>query len=154
MCLIVDANIAALVFRPTAPAPTDFEPLRKALFERRARAVWGGKLCDEYRAMRKYAGLIREMDRQGILRRVPDESVNSEVQSVEATQLCCSNDVHIIALARASRVKLLCSKDSALHTDFTNPKLVHGGKVYQNRSHRHLIHHNCQHIAKHKGGQR
>lgn len=51
-----------------------------------------------------------------------------------------SDDPHILALALVSGVRLLCSRDTALHADFKNPRILRpAGSVYQNRRHRHLL---------------
>ena len=50
-----------------------------------------------------------------------------------------SNDQHIIALARASGAKVLISDDQSLCDDFTNRKLIAGGKIYKNQTHKHLL---------------
>jgi hypothetical protein len=59
------------------------------------------------------------------------------------TQELRSNDPHVIALARASGARTLCSRDRELHKDFKNPALVNDprGSVYQSPSHRHLLGH-------------
>ena len=50
-----------------------------------------------------------------------------------------SNDEHVIALAIIANTKILVSGgDKKLHEDFKNPELV-GGKVYQQKSHSHLL---------------
>ena len=60
--------------------------------------------------------------------------------------LCVSNDVHILALARAAGVRLLISLDRDLHRDFTNPQILRNprGKVYQNRQHAKLLNKPCK----------
>ena len=59
---------------------------------------------------------------------------------------CVSDDPHVIALAQESGARLLCSLDEALHTDFTNPRLINAprGHVYQNAAHKHLIRLHCK----------
>ena len=47
-----------------------------------------------------------------------------------------SNDIHILALAKAGNVKLLCSNDVHLHKDFKG--VIHG-KVYKDRRHSKLL---------------
>ena len=56
MCLIVDANFVSLVF---AKSPIDdVKPVANALYERRARAFYGGKLAKEYARLRKLAQFV------------------------------------------------------------------------------------------------
>ena len=49
-----------------------------------------------------------------------------------------SNDIHILALAKASNTRLLCSSDRKLQEDFKNKNII-AGKVYKNKTHSHLL---------------
>jgi hypothetical protein len=142
MCLIVDANAAPLVFTPSPG--DDFKPIWDALLARKAVAVYGGQLGREYSQLRRLLRILVELDRQGSLRKIPDEPVDQMTQAVCEEGLCVSNDTHIIALARVSETRLLCSHDQDLHADFTNPRILRPrGSVYQRREHRHLIRRHC-----------
>lgn len=143
MCLIIDANFIAITLSPNPPPAA--KPVWDALYFRKARGVYGGKLAIEYSKLRKFSRLIAQLDRAGVLRQVPSKDVESETKKVERLGHCVSNDSHIIGLARASGVRLLCSNDKALHTDFKNPLLVAPvGHVYQNEAHSHLIEQFCR----------
>jgi hypothetical protein len=143
MCLIIDANMicAVLGTKPNA----DTAPLREALFEKKARAVYGGKLAEEYLEITYLRRLLTELDRNGSLYKVAtDDAVKKATTEICDEGLCVSNDHHIIALARLSGVRLLCSHDKNLHVDFTNPSVLRPrGSVYQNQSHSHLIRQHC-----------
>lgn len=142
MCLIIDANVISLVFEPNPE--NEFEPIRTALFKKKAVAVHGGKLTREYLKIKRLGRILTELDRIGSLRVVADAAVDSETEVVCREGHCVSDDQHLIALARVSRVRLLCSHDRDLHADFTNPSVLHPlGSVYQRRSHRHLIRQHC-----------
>lgn len=142
MCLIVDANVAVQVF--ASILPTDFTPIQKALSNGTAVGVYGGKLKDEYSALKRLRGIILALDRRGSLRKVPDAAVLAETKKVGNEGQRRSDDPHVIALARVSGVRLLCSHDHNLHADFTNPKILRPpGNVYQKPSHRHLIRKHC-----------
>ncbi len=147
MCLIVDVNVAREVFSDTEEP--DFAEIRKALFQSKAplvHIVYGGLLREEYLRIEQVRRALVILDRAGRARQVPDAEVRAETDLVEAIRLCVSNDTHIIALARVAGVRLLCSRDQALHTDFNNKKLIDkpGGKVYQSASHKHLIKRFCR----------
>ena len=142
MCLIIDANVVPKVFVPGRSS--DFQPIRVALEERRAVAVYGGKLAREYRDMATLWRIILEYDRQGMLRKVSDTAVDDRTEDVCERGVCRSNDPHIIALALESGVRLLCSHDKKLHADFTDPDILKpAGSIYQKPSHRHLIRKHC-----------
>jgi predicted nucleic acid-binding protein len=141
--LIIDANAISLVLNPTGD--NDFTPVWKALVEGRARAVYGGKLAEEYAKVEKLRALIRQFDSAGRFRHISAGQVDAEANKVKGEASCVSNDFHIIALARVSGVRLLCSHDRDLHADFTHPKVLQPrGSVYQKPNHAPLIRKHCQ----------
>lgn len=142
MCLIIDANVVPKVFVPGRSS--DFQPIRVALEERRAVAVYGGKLAREYRKMATLWRIILEYDRQGMLRKVSDTAVDRRTKALRKKGVCGSDDPHIIALALESGVRLLCSHDKKLHADFTDPDILRpAGSIYQKPNHRRLIREHC-----------
>ncbi len=147
MCLIVDVNVVREVFSDTEEP--DFADVRNALFLSKSpvvKIVYGGLLREEYLRLEEVRRALVILDRAGRTHKISDADVEAETIAVETLSLCVSNDTHIIALARVAGVRLLCSRDKALHTDFNNKKLVDSprGKVYQNASHKHLIKRFCQ----------
>jgi hypothetical protein len=142
MCLIVDANTISLVLTP--PPKEHEKPIHDAIFKKKAIAVYGGKLAREYAKLRRVSRLIRELDRVGAFVKVPDPDVDAMTAAIIEEGTCVSDDEHIIALARVSNVRLLCSHDQDLHADFTNLQILKPrGSVYQRKSHRHLIRLHC-----------
>jgi hypothetical protein len=143
VCLIVDANALSLTL--DAAGENDFTPVWTALMRGRARAVYGGELAREYARVAKLRDLIVQLDRAGRMRQVDSAAVDAETTVVESEQCCASDDPHIIALARVSQVRLLCSHDKALHTDFTNPNVLRPrGSIYQRPEHEPLIAEHCK----------
>lgn len=142
MCLIVDANIAARILLTTDDP--DFEPVHRRLFGTKsptAKLVHGGKLTSELVKNHKIKSILRVLDTMGRARIIDDASVQQELDSVVETRLCRSDDEHIIGLARASGVRLLCSHDGDLLKDFGNKALIDKprGKVYKTTRHQHLL---------------
>jgi hypothetical protein len=143
MCLIVDTNVAHMIFSTSPHA--DFEPVQRSLFAKKARAFYGGELAREYGRMIKLGPLLAELDRQGIILQVSNVAVDDATEQVRREGNCVSNDPHIIGLAKVSACRLLCSNDVLLHKDFTNPALLKPhGTVYQSASHSHLIRKHCK----------
>lgn len=146
MCMIVDANIAhRTLLEENDP---DFGEIHESLFANtmpNAKLVYGGHLTTEYNRSDRLRRIVAQLDRAGRARQIKDDPVNRESVQVENSGLCRSNDFHIIALARIGHVRLLCSLDQALHTDFTNHLLLSKprGKVYQNRTHAALLRRFC-----------
>lgn len=142
MCLIIDTNVVSRVF--FGASDPDFSSLHGCLFGNanpRVEIAYGGQLRREYLKNRKVATVLRVMDQAGRAAQYPDKAVDAETDTVENTGLCVSDDPHVIALAKVSGARVLCSHDKDLHTDFTNKALLDSprGKVYQESSHDHLL---------------
>jgi hypothetical protein len=147
MCVIVDANVAHAVFESVDDPK--FGPVQQKIFAKRGRrslvVVYGGKLRDEYRRRPRTMERILELDRAGKAMLVPSDKLNTAASNIVRSGLCRSDDPHIIALARLSGARVLCSLDKDLHRDFTNSQLVDDprGRVYQRREHVHLLRETC-----------
>lgn len=137
MCIIVDANLAAIVFN--SPPPNDFYPLIDWLTRGEGKLVIGGKLSSEIDRVTVAKRFIRALLQAGKARVIPSTIIDIEIRVI--ANLCESNDQHIIALARAGGARILCSHDTMLHRDFTNLALISipRGHVYQNANHSHLL---------------
>lgn len=148
MCMIVDINVAAKVL--VINDDPDFKHVHDSLFAENnnlnAKIMYGGKLTEEYNRHHGVRRILLQLDRAGKAVRVDDAAIENEVEAVVSTQLCESNDEHIIALARVSEARLLCSHDISLHADFTNGRLIGNprGKVYQNATHKALLRRFCR----------
>lgn len=141
MCLIVDANLAAVVF--TSPPHPDFEPVLDWLEKREGCVVFGGRLAAELERLERPRRYLRELLRAGRALRLPDDPVGTEEAVVAGIGLCRSNDPHVLALARVSGARTLCTHDRDLQRDFRDHRLVSNprGSVYQRREHARLLRH-------------
>jgi predicted nucleic acid-binding protein len=143
MCLIVDANVVNRVFL-IADDP-DFKDLYASLFATRkpvAKIIYGGKLIEEYsRSHHEVIRILLQLDQAGRATKVDDSLIDGEHEIIIKMKVCKSNDTHIIALARAGKVRLLCSHDKPLATDFKNKALLNKprGKVYKSSKHNNLL---------------
>ena len=142
MCLILDANCLHKVFPST---DKEFLPINLALTTSSAKLLYGGtKLLAEYKRVDSAWRMIVALDKAGRTRKVTDAEVDALESKLEATGQLQSDDPHVIALAKISGARLLCSHDKNLHTDFTNPHLLQPrGNVYQKACHKELIRHYC-----------
>lgn len=134
MCIIIDNDVVGNVLLHN---DDDFEPVKNALYKKKNKMVYGGKLREEYLRNEKLRRILIILDGSGSAKLIKEESITSEVDKLENKNLCISNDLHIIALAIVSGARLLCTSDIDLHTDFKNHRLVNNprGKIYQNSSH-------------------
>ena len=143
MCIIIDNDVVHRVV--IVKDDPDFGALQASLFGVKTptvRMVYGGtRLAAEYGGSNTLVRVLRTLDQAGRARKVPDEAVDAEEQAIAASGLCQSNDHHIIALARVGEVRLLCTGDNALASDFGNSDLIDEprGKVYRGPAHRHLL---------------
>lgn len=147
MCLIIDNDVAHKVFTSTGEdTDSDFECIADCLFGRRkprAEMVCGGELTDEYLSNSRMRKVLVELDRSGRIESIPDKKIREEKKDIGES--CVSNDEHIIAIARISGARILCSHDQDLHSDFRNPELISNprGNIYQDSSHEHLLRIHC-----------
>jgi hypothetical protein len=137
MCLITDVMFLS------SSTDDDKKPVFDWLMSDKisGRLVVGGRLKSELSKFQKGGSLMRLLDRRGRLRKIEDEKVNIETQRLQKNNLCKSTDHHIIALARISGARLLCSKDKNLQIDFKNKHLINNprGHVYKTAEHADLI---------------
>ena len=144
MCVIVDNNMRDRFF--SVPIDPDLRPLWKWIDDRKGVLIIGGHLRNELYGSANASRALGEWIRTRRARDFEDVSpgaVDSETRLIADSAVCKSNDPHVIALARISGARLLCSGDKDLHTDFNNPQLIDNprGRIYQNRKHRHLLIH-------------
>lgn len=138
MCIIVDTNLASRIF---SRQDDNFSPILNWVEGRKGMLVHGGRLSRELFRLREVRRILIEYDRQGFIHRSDDNSVDEEEGQVSGD--CNSDDPHIIALARVSGARVLCTNDRDLMDDFCNRNLVPNprGHIYQRREHAHLL--NC-----------
>lgn len=153
MCVIIDANLAGKVF--ATPCDGDFKPLWDWVFDKQKQGsiVFGGHLAEELCRIRrvreggtralselKRAGRAHEIRKDCVER---EENVVRSLKTANGKRLRKSNDPHVIALARVSGARVLCSADQDLHADFKNLNLVPGpkGRIYQNATHAKVLGH-------------
>lgn len=146
MSLIVDVNVAHKVLK--RDDDPDFGEVARRLGRPRppiVRIVYGGRLRRELLKDAEVGSRLAKLDRAGRAILVSDERCDELEKQLIAGHCCVSDDPHVIALAQASGVRLLCSDDQDLHADFTNKCLLSNprGHVYQNRTHDGLLITHC-----------
>jgi hypothetical protein len=139
MCVIVDANRASLVF---GPPHEDYRPILDWL-DRGGMIVFGAKLArelDRVDAARRY---LRVLVQAGRAYQAPKGTVESEQAAISATSAIRSDDPHVLALARVTGTRLLCTNDERLIADFKDKKWIDRprGKIYRTKAHFRLLGH-------------
>ena len=133
MCIILDTNRWGEFLNNQ----DDMKPIHTWLKKQNGKLIYSNhdKFEAEFNKAWKYKNALLNYSRAGKVRMVEKEKVVREMEKMEKVQLK-SNDEHILALAKASGVKVLCSLDQDLHQDF---KKIIGGNIYQNKEHKQLL---------------
>ena len=137
MCIIIDAN-RAHEFCETPPHD-DAMPVLDLLLKKKIRVAIGGKLTKELfaTAIRR---LILELRRNGSAILYKSENLEKMEKTVINSELCVSDDFHILALGQISGARLLYTRDKRLIEDFTNWKILKPrGKVYSSEKNKDLL---------------
>ena len=141
MCAIIDADMSGRFFK--VPIDADLLPLWNWINDGKGVLIVGGLLRTELFGNHRVRDAIQAWAQAGRAVFVPNEEVDQEARDIAGQ--CRSNDAHVVALARVSGARLLCSEDKLLHADFDNRELINNprGKVYQDSSHAHLLRSNA-----------
>lgn len=93
-------------------------------------AIGGSKLLSEYEKNHGFYDYIVELRRAGKIYNGDDAAIDELEETLSG--LIESDDPHIIAVARNTGARLLCSDDITLHRDFTNKRFLDKprGKVW------------------------
>jgi predicted nucleic acid-binding protein len=142
VCLIVDTCVT---HRLLNVRDADFAPVRESLEAGSQTIALGGHLLREYARYHDVVRFMAELARKGRLRVVRDAAVDSETENLRSAGTCLSNDAHLVALARVSGARILCTSDRTAARDFTRKELLSQprGKVYRRAAHRHLLRARC-----------
>ncbi len=143
MCLIVDADRMGIFLE--TPEHADAKPVHQWLRRGVGRLVYstGGKFDSElYRRARELLGAYR---RAGSATLVPEDTFRDDALRLKEEARLRSNDAHVLALARASRARLLYTGDKSLQDDFRDPQIISNprGKIYSGAKNRRLLNANA-----------
>ena len=146
MCIIVDNDVAhRVLLSSNDPAYGDVHRRLFGPTKRYLRLACGGQLKAEYLHNNDLRRALRALEQAGRAPVLNESQISTETNSIAQSGLCCSNDPHVIALARVSRARVLCSHDANLRKDFTDKRLLTDprGKIYQGPNHNHLLSKTC-----------
>lgn len=136
MCAILDSNVTNLVGTSSrlGAAQGFYDWLR----DRKGSLVYSDKFLKEeifVRSISKDAkNMILQFEQSGIATRVDSTKVEKERQDLQLNieHINATEDIEILALARASGARLLFTNDRELQSDFKNTHLIRKptGKIY------------------------
>ena len=130
MCIIVDANRLGAFLAD--PADEDSRPIRKWLDRGAGSIVYstGGGFKKEIRGRVK--AKLANYVRAGRAKLIPGSRFAADERNLKARPELRSDDPHVLALARAARVRLLYTGDDDLILDFKDKRFIDRprGKIY------------------------
>jgi len=140
MCVIIDTSLASKVF--AEHRGSDYFPLWKWIEDKDGVIVYGGHLQTELYKISRAKRYLKTLSAAGKAHRMPKDEVDREEKKIcEMSRK--SDDPHVLALARLSGARVLCSNDRDLHDDFKNLSLVPSprGRIYQKAQHAKVLKH-------------
>ena len=132
MCAIIDTNVYHEVFSTGSQSSAGKYFYDWLMRRNGGTLVSGGGHLRELNRIADFKRVFAERLQAGRARRIPDEVVDSETDTLRSQGICDSNDEHVLALARVSGARLLFTNDGALRNDFRDRRIVDGtrGRVY------------------------
>jgi hypothetical protein len=151
VCVIVDTCVVHEVLPGSIEKgahPNDpYRPLRRDIANGVTPIVFGGRLADEYSGCSQIVkNIIQELSRAGKALKVDATVINAEAQTLRASGLCRSDDPHVLALAKVSGARLVCTIDGALREDVCDKNILRKprGKLWSPAGHQELRHSACK----------
>lgn len=137
MCVILDVNLAHKVLRTLSTEPP--HPLRQWLEGGSGKLILGGELLGELRADSEVKEKIFGLYRAGmavVISPNDNQELSEKTKELRYSEVCSSNDEHIIALAQLTGARLLCTDDKDLIADFKNARIISKpqGKIFPVRA--------------------
>lgn len=145
MCLLIDTGDLPNVFNETSTNHDDFSPVKEWIINGDGILVFGSEAyMDELSRMSKYADLILQLKKNGDAKKVPDEDVEPIYRLLveELSDTAC-DDEHLIAIAKATELNLVCVTDRGAQKFLQDDRLYHSPtdkpSIYSDASHAHLL---------------
>ena len=144
MCIIIDANKTGDFLKKNK----DMAPIYRWIEQKKGKIVysehpqiWGE--IKQHEGMRKFfserkrsgSNEVKSISRQTVDQTLPKIKVIAQQKKHQLKSN--DSDRFLLALAKASGAKLLCSSDQRLHKDFK--AVIDKGAVYQNQGHESLL---------------
>ena len=139
MCIIVDANRLGDFLAD--PAKPDAAPIRRWLDRGAGRIVYSTGGTFESEVGHRHRAKLLAYVRAGRASVVPATRLADDERELRGMAEVRSNDWHVLALARATRVRLLYTNDLKLIADFRDKRLIDRprGKVYSTAANANLL---------------
>lgn len=145
MCLIVDTGCLPEVFNEDHSDHADFAPVKKWIRDGDGTLVYGcKKYFDELKKMPKYVKVLIELKKNGSAERVNSDRVDPIFEDLkEILNNTSCDDEHLVALVKATGVKVACVVDGGAQNYLQDKRLYHSPtdrpKIYSDSGHDHLL---------------
>ena len=133
MCMILDVNM----WSDFLNQKETLKPVHKWLENQNGKLTYSDHKKLQKEMTKEYRLNLETYHQAGRTRFVPKKEVSKEISKIKKAHTLKSNDIHILGLAKASKAKVLCTKDKKLEQDFKN--IIPKGKIYKNNTHGHLL---------------
>lgn len=143
MPIIIDVNSIPAVFGPDSSDHSDFEPVKNWIENGRGKMVYGGtKYIQELMLMRRYLTVLSQLRTARKIVVLKNEKVDADCEQV--CSICGDfNDPHLVAIARVSGCRLICSKDREAYPFLVQRSFYQGicetPKIYSGSQNRDLL---------------
>ena len=138
MCIIIDTNKMPAFLK--GPSSEDMQPIHTWLSIRGGSFVYTtyGTYGEELKTVKDRLSVYV---RNGHAHLVDKSKIIPEENKLQAIDKHKSNDIHILALARASGARLLYTGDKALMVDFRKREIINNpkGKIYSGSRNKNLL---------------
>ena len=138
MCIIIDTNKIHEFLNE--PPSDDTRPIHDWVAKKSGSLIYTtyGQYGDELKTVQKR---LLTYYRSGKATHIGKEKIISEEAKLQVANEHISDDVHILALARASGARLLYTGDKNLMTDFKTKSIIDNprGKIYSNAKQKNLL---------------
>ncbi|GAB4022700.1 hypothetical protein GCM10028808_70970 [Spirosoma migulaei] len=148
MCIVIDTNTLASVFKSSSLNHNEFKPVLEWIINGNGKVVYGG--TKYFSEIKQYFGLFSELKkvRKAVL---VDSAIVDQYANEAGSKISHSDfdDQHLVGLLITSKCKLICSEDKRAYPYFRH-KLFFGSsknkpKIYRGQSNMDLL--NEQNIA-------
>jgi hypothetical protein len=142
MCIVVDANCLAPVFKKFSMNHAEFKPVIDWVVDGTGKIVFGGTKYEN--ELRGYLGILAELSRVQKTVKISDEKVDDKAAwAAKQIKHKDFDDPHIVALLMVSGCRLICSLDERSHPYlkhkvFFNPASKRP-KIYTDSKRAHLL---------------
>ena len=138
MCIIIDTNKMPAFLKN--PSSEDMEPIHTWLSKRGGSFVYTtyGKYGEELKTVKDRLSVYV---RSGHAHLVDKSKIIPEENKLQTIKIHKSNDIHILALGRASGARLLYTEDKFLMADFRKKEIINKprGSIYSSSKNEDLL---------------